>query len=92
MAAVSARTRCVEPSGSRWADRFDASVPVDRAAAVGSMVWGVATFTLCRRLEGMIGPFPSATAAQDHARQHCRGPWTVAPMLCLPLPDGMLTR
>jgi hypothetical protein len=91
MTAVSARTRCVEPSKSGGAYRFDASVPVERAA-VGSMLWGVATFTLCRRLEGMIGPFPSATAAEDHARDHCRGPWTVAPMLCLPLPDGTLTR
>jgi hypothetical protein len=45
-----------------------------------------------QRVTGMIGPFASATAAEDHARAHCRGPWTVAPMLCLPLPDGTQVR
>jgi len=92
MAAVSARTRCAESSAGRWADRFEDSSSSAASAPAGSVVWGVAMLDAGQRVTGMIGPFASATAAEDHARAHCRGPWTVAPMLCLPLPDGTQVR
>ncbi|CAO5252333.1 hypothetical protein [Frankia sp. AgKG'84/4] len=49
--------------------------------------WGVATFGPERRLEGLIGPFATPSAAEGHARDRRLRDWLVAPMLCVHSPQ-----
>lgn len=87
MAVTVSRTRCASVAAGGLAARVKAGAPAG-GVPVGSMVWGIAMVDAVRTVTGMIGPFTSATAAHAHAEEHCRGRWVVAPMLCLPVPDG----